>query len=117
MEYEVQNSRQLLELSEKQVLYESLVLQLQKDFTLANNPLNIPNDIKRDELIKVIVEKIYFLMMERFQDYLNVLYVIDIPEKEFQHIEMTDAVEVSGQMAFLILKREYQKVWFRNKYK
>jgi hypothetical protein len=93
------------------------VLQLQKDFTLANNPLNIINDIKSEELIKVLVEKIYFLMMERFQDYLNVLYVIDIPEKEFQHIEVTDAVEVSEQMAFLILKREFQKVWFRNNYK
>ena len=117
MEHEVQNSRQLLELSGNQALYESLVLQLQKDFTLANNPLNITSDIKSEELIKVLVEKIYFLMMERFQDYLNVLYVIDIPEKEFQHIEITDAVEVSGQMAFLILKREFQKVWFRNKYK
>ncbi len=117
MEHEVQNSSQLLELSVNQELYESLVLQLQKDFALANNPLNINIDIKSEELIKVLVEKIYFLMMERFQDYLNVLYVIDIPEKEFQHIEITDAVEVSGQMAFLILKREFQKVWFRNKHK
>jgi len=117
MEHEVQNSRQLLELSGNQALYESLVLQLQKDFTLANNPLNITSDIKSEELIKVLVEKIYFLMMERFQDYLNVLYVIDIPEKEFQNIDITDTVEVSEQMAFLILKREFQKVWFRNKYK
>ena len=106
-----------MELSGNQALYESLVLQLQKDFTLANNPLNITSDIKSEELIKVLVEKIYFLMMERFQDYLNVLYVIDIPEKEFQNIDITDTVEVSGQMAFLILKREFQKVWFRNKYK
>ncbi|MGB3143593.1 MAG: hypothetical protein WBB24_05765 [Maribacter sp.] len=117
MEHQVQNSSQLLELSGNQELYESLVLQLQKDFTLGNNPLNITSDIKSEELIKVLVEKIYFLMMERFQDYLNVLYVIDIPEKEFQHIEITNAVEVSEQMAFLILKREFQKVWFRNKYK
>ena len=106
-----------MELSGNQALYESLVLQLQKDFTLANNPLNITSDIKSEELIKVLVEKIYFLMMERFQDYLNVLYVIDIPEKEFQNIDITDTVEVSEQMAFLILKREFQKVWFRNKYK
>ena len=117
MEHEVQDSRQLLELSRNQELYGSLVLQLQKDFTLANNPLNITDTIKSEALIKVLVEKIYFLMMERFQEYLNVLYVIDIPEKEFQHLEMTDAVEVSGQMAFLILKREFQKVWLRNTYK
>ncbi|ASV29537.1 hypothetical protein [Maribacter cobaltidurans] len=117
MEHQVQNSRQLLKLSENQELYYSLVLQLEKDFTLANNPLNITSDIKSEELIKVLVEKIYFLMMEKFSEYLNVLYVIDIPEKEFQHIEVTDAVEVSGQVAFLILNREFQKVWLRNKYK
>ncbi|PIB28972.1 hypothetical protein [Maribacter sp. 4G9] len=117
MEYQVQNSRQLLELSGNQELYDRLVLQLEKDFALANNPLNITSDIKSDELIKVLVEKIYFLMMERFSEYLNVLYIIDIPEREFQHIEVTDAVEVSGQMAFLILKREFQKVWLKNKYK
>ena len=117
MEYEVQNSKQLLELSGNQALYDSLVLQLKKDFTLSNNPLNITRDIKSEELLKVLVEKIYVLMMEKFEDYLNVLYIIDIPEKEFEHIQMTDAVEVSRQMTFLILKREYQKVWFRNKYK
>ena len=71
MEHEVQNSSQLLELSVNQELYESLVLQLQKDFALANNPLNINIDIKSEELIKVLVEKIYFLMMERFCDVLN----------------------------------------------
>ena len=117
MEYEVQNSKQLLELSGNQALYDSLVLQLKKDFTLSNNPLNITRDIQSEELLKVLVEKIYVLMMEKFEDYLNVLYIIDIPEKEFEHIQMTDAVEVSRQMTFLILKREYQKVWFRNKYK
>ena len=117
MEHQVQNSKQLLKLSENQELYYSLVLQLEKDFTLANNPLHITSDINSEELIKVLVEKIYFLMMEKFSEYLNVLYVIDIPEKEFQHIEVTDAVEVSGQVAFLILNREFQKVWLRNKYK
>ena len=117
MEHQVQNSKQLLKLSENQELYYNLVLQLEKDFTLANNPLNITSDIKSEELIKVLVEKIYFLMMEKFSEYLNVLYVIDIPEKEFQHIQVTDAVEVSGQVAFLILNREFQKVWLRNKYK
>ncbi|MDC6387392.1 hypothetical protein PP182_01770 [Maribacter sp. PR1] len=108
---------ELLFKTKKEDLYDGLIQQLEKDFLLANVPLNITRDIKSEELIKVLVEKIYFLMMERFSEYLNVLYVIDIPEKEFQHIEVTDTVEVSSQMAFLILKREFQKVLLRNKYK
>ena len=55
--------------------------------------------------------------MEHFAEYLNLLYIVDVPEREFQYIEVTDAVEVADQVTFLILKREYQKVWYRNKYK
>ena len=55
-------------------------------------------------------------MMEHFSEYLNLLYVVDVPESQFKQIEITDAVEVADQMTFLILKREYQKVWYRNKY-
>ncbi|WP_156894560.1 hypothetical protein [Maribacter sp. 1_2014MBL_MicDiv] len=44
------------------------------------------------------------------------MYIIDIPEKEFEHIQITDTVDVADQITFLILKREYKKVWYRNRY-
>lgn len=112
----LENSEQLLILAYNEGLYRNLVIQLQKDFALSNCPLDISIDIKSDQLITAVVEKLYFLMMEKFQEYLNVLYVMDIPEKEFQHIEITDVVEVANQMTFLILKREFKKVWFRKTY-
>ena len=49
-------------------------------------------------------------------DYLNLLYIIDVPEKVVKAIEATDVVEISEQVTFEILKREWQKVWFRNEY-
>lgn len=117
MKLDVVNSGQLLHLAEGQLLYEKLIKQLNKDFLLANIEWVIPVNIEVDSLIKLLREKLYVLIMERFSDYLNLLYILDVPEKEFQNIEITDAVTVSDQMTFLVLKREYQKVWLRNKYK
>ncbi len=54
--------------------------------------------------------------MERFPDYLNLLYAIDIPESVFKKVEVTDAVDVSKQITFFILERELQKVELREKY-
>ncbi len=117
MKLEVENSGELIHLASGQLLFGKVVKQLEKDFLLANIFWDVPSGANGDALISSLREKIYYLIMERFSEYLNLLYAIDIPEKEFQHIEITDAVEVADQMTFLILKREYQKVWFRNKYK
>ncbi len=117
MKLDVVNSGQLLHLAEGQLLYEKLIKQLNKDFLLANIEWETPVNIEVDSFIALLREKLYVLIMERFSDYLNLLYIVDVPEKEFQNIEITDAVTVSDQMTFLVLKREYQKVWLRNKYK
>ena len=117
MKLDVVNSGELINLANEKSLFVQLVKQLQKDFLLANILWDTPNDITGSELVSSLHEKLYYLIMERFPEYLNLLYVIDIPEKEFQHLEITDAVEVADQMTFIVLKREFQKVWFRNKYK
>ena len=67
-------------------------------------------------MVKVIQEKLYVLLLENFDDYLNVLYIIDIPEKSFEKINDTDVIEVSKDVAFLILKREFQKVWYKSQF-
>ncbi len=117
MKLDVVSSGQLLDLAKSQNLFDTLVKQLNKDFLFANIDWETPVNIEVDSLIALLREKLYVLIMERFSDYLNLLYIVDVPEKEFQSIEITDAVAVSDQMTFLVLKREYQKVWLRNKYK
>jgi hypothetical protein len=71
----------------------------------------MPEDLK-----KVIHEKVYVLIVEKFADYLNLLYIIDVPENTVKAIEAIDVVEVADEVTFLILKREWQKVWFKAKY-
>lgn len=91
-------------------LYEPLVLQLQKDFDRANVSVRFSGKLTAEELFTALHEKIYQLLMERFADYLNVLYVVDVPETAFRQIEPTDVVEVAKEVCLLILKREWQKV-------
>jgi hypothetical protein len=52
----------------------------------------------------------------KFAEYLNLLYIIDVPEDQIKKLDGSDISELSAQVAFLILKREWQKVWFRNKF-
>jgi len=110
------DSKTLFKTAQKEDLYQNLVAQLQKDFSLANVDIDISDGIEPTDLKVVLHEKIYYLILEKFTEYLNLLYVIDVPEKAFKEIHMTDAVEVAEQVTFLVLKRELQKVWLKKTY-
>jgi hypothetical protein len=73
--------------------------------------------IAPEELKIQLHEKIYRLIQYKFAEYLNLLYIIDVPENEIKQLDGSDIVELAGQVSFLILKREWQKVWFRNNYR
>lgn len=106
----------LLSKAEKENLYLKLIEQLNKDFNLANEGFDIPLSTTPKELKIQLHEKIYRLIQYKFAEYLNLLYIIDVSESEIKKLNGDDLVELSEQVAFLILKREWQKVWFRNRY-
>lgn len=110
------NTLILLQYAKEEKLYQKLIRQLQKDFTLANIGIAVGTDIAPVDLNSLVHEKVYQLLMERFSEYLHLLYVIDVPEKAFKDIHVTDAVEVAEQVAFLIFKRELEKVWLKTKH-
>lgn len=107
---------QLIEEANALNLYQKLVKQLNKDFLYANIDLDFDEDILPSSLKFLLHETVYKLVQEKFSDYLNLLYIIDVPEHQIKALDGTDTLEMSEQVAFLILKREWQKVWFRNKY-
>lgn len=109
------NIDSLFLLASAENLYEKLVLQLNKDFNLANESLDVEVSVLPIELKSILHEKIYKLIQYKFAEYLNLLYIIDVPEKEIKQLNGSDLVNLSKQVAFIILKREWQKVWFRNK--
>ena len=98
-------------------LYLQLVEQLNKDFNLANEAVDFPKSITPEELKIQLHEKIYRLLQYKFAEYLNLLYIIDVAEDEVKKLDGSDLVQLAEQIVFLVLKREWQKVWFRNKYR
>jgi hypothetical protein len=110
------NTDLLLSEAQKEKLYTKLVEQINKDFTLANEPVDLPEDISPINLKVGVQDKIFNLINHKFAEYLNLLYIIDVPEKDIRALSGADIAELAEQVAFLILKREWQKVWFRNRY-
>ncbi len=97
-------------------LYMKLVQQLNKDFLFANIDLDFSEDILPESLKLLLHETIYKLIQEKFTEYLNLLYIIDVPEATIKALDGNDTLKLSEEVTFLILKREWQKVWFKNKY-
>lgn len=106
----------LITQAEEENLYFKLIEQVNKDFGLANESVDIPSSILPFEFKNKIHEKILFLIQHKFAEYLNLLYIIDVPENEIKKLDGSDLVQLAEQVSFLILKREWQKVWFRKYY-
>jgi hypothetical protein len=110
------NTEVLLVEATNENLYFNLIEQINKDFNLANESIDLAQDIKPEELKAELHEKIYRLIQYKFAEYLNLLYIVDVPEDQIKKLDGSDIGELSKQVAFLVLKREWMKVWFRNKY-
>ena len=110
------NTDSLLFEAEKENLYEKLIEQINKDFNLANEPIDLPQNTSPIDLKAQLYDKVYRLIQYKFAEYLNLLYIIDVPEENVKQLDGSDLVILSEQVAFLILKREWMKVWFRNNY-
>ena len=109
------STEKLLAEAETENLYQKLIEQLNKDFNLANEAIDIPVLTSAEDLKTILHEKVYRLIQYKFAQYLNLLYIIDVSESEIKKLDGSDISVLSGQVSFLILKREWQKVWFRNK--
>ncbi|HNP33787.1 MAG TPA: hypothetical protein PKN96_10890 [Flavobacterium sp.] len=106
----------LLSEAEKENLYSKLIDQINKDFNFANEAIDFPQSTSPFELKVQLHEKIYRMIQYKYAELLNLLYIIDVPENNVKQLDGSDAVELSEQIAFLVLKREWMKVWFRNKF-
>ena len=112
----VETIQELLSLAEAEDLYRKLVTQLNKDLTFANIELSFEEGVAPGDLKHGLHEMVYHLVNERFAEYLNLLYIIDVSEDQVRRLDGSDLVKLSEQVAFLILKREWQKVWYKNRY-
>ena len=110
------NTDLLLSEAEKENLYDKLIEQINKDFNFANEAIDFPKSTSPEELKIQLHEKIYRLIQYKYAELLNLLYIIDVPEENMKQLDGSNTVELAEQISFLILKREWMKVWFRNYY-
>ena len=97
-------------------LYSKLIKQINKDFLLANIDLDFEEDILPSSLKYMLHEVVFKLIQEKFADYLNLLYIVDVSEAKIKQLDGHDTLKLSEDVTFLILQREWQKVWFKNTY-
>ena len=113
---QVQTTQEILDYSIELDLYKKLVQQLNKDFLYANIDLAFDEAILPSSLKLILHETLYKLIQEKFMDYLNLLYIIDVPELKVKQLDGSDVFLLSEQVTFLLLQREWQKVWFKQQY-
>ena len=110
------NVNLLLSVAESENLYQKLIEQINKDFNLANEAVDFSINTSPEELKIQLHKRIYRMIQYKFAEYLNLLYIIDVSEDQIKKLDGSDISELSTQVVFLILKREWMKVWFRNRY-
>ena len=120
MEPTYEDALNILNRAKERNLLTALLLQLRKDYHRIN--LTFPlaeaevSQLTSAGIFQRLRENLYYLLMEHFDAYLNLMYTVDVPEREFKHIEPTDAVEVAGQVCYLVLRREWEKIELRTRY-
>lgn len=101
------------QLKEQQPLFELLVQQVERDFRmsvdedvtfLVSTPL---------EFVQQIQEQLEVIASRTPAKLSMLLYRIDVAEKEIRALEEGDVFRYFQQLTYLIVKREFQKVYFR----
>lgn len=110
------STEEVLLKSKELSLYKKLIIQLNKDFLRANLRVVFSEEIKPKDLKTQLHEIIAKLIDEQFSDYLNLLYIIDVSEEKVKRLNEETSTNIIAQNVFLILFREWQKVWFKEKY-
>jgi hypothetical protein len=110
------NFESLIENANQLNLYKKLIQQLNKDLLYANIDLVFDESVLPTSLKFILHETLFKLIQDKFSDYLNLLYIIDVSEQKVRQLDGSDTLKLSEEVTFLILQREWQKVWFKNQY-
>ena len=94
-------------------LYKGLISQLNKDLLYANVDLEFDKDTLPTSLKLVLQDAVFYLIQNKFSDYLNLLYIVDVSEVKVRQIDGSDTQKLSEDITFLILQRIWQKVWYK----
>ena len=110
-----ENGLRLFSKPESQGLKKELVMQLNKDLSMSGLDASIDEELSPGEIVtrlKVILDG---LVRDDFQGFLNLLYRVDVSQSNMSRSEDSSFSDYIERSTFELLKREWQKVWIRNK--
>ncbi len=100
---------------QKYELLEKLIQQLNKDLSLSGIHFQFDPNMDPQFLKHQLSEIVLILMKNDVQKFHNFLYRIDISENTYLSIKEENDNKKSQIIMILILKKEWQKVWFKSK--
>ncbi len=112
---ENKNVLQLLNQIQKDDLLKKLIQQINKDLQLVGVDYNLNENSTPKNVVINLKELLIDLINNKFSDYVNLLYRIDIPEKQIIELQGLELNILTEKVAILILRKEWQKVWFKNR--
>lgn len=95
-------------------LFEQLVQQVERDFRLSVDEDLVFQSSTPLALVQQIQEELEIIASRTPAKLSMLLYRIDVAEKDIRALEEGDVFEYFQQLTYLIVKREFQKVYFRN---
>ena len=105
----------LLREASDQDLLEAVILQVNKDFQLCGIDCEISAEESPDQVIARLGQILKALIRDDFRGFLNLLYRVDISESEISRGESRDLDAFVNEAVYRLLKREWLKVWLRNR--
>ncbi len=112
----VQNTLQLLETVQQENALVKVIEQLNKDMYMAALDIEFPTDISPASLVDNLQVHVELLLYKQYDDYLNFMYRVDVQEADLLKLNGLLPKDLIKEITFLILKREWQKVYFRSKF-
>jgi hypothetical protein len=110
-----QTLNELFSEASREQMLNAMISQLNKDLALANVDHHFDEDLEADVLKAELEHVLERLFTRHYDDYLNLLYRIDVRDTELARIALTPQEERISAIAFVVLQRIYSKVWFRSR--
>ena len=106
---------QLFSKPESQGLEKQLIRQLNKDLSMCGVNALIDEEFSPGKVVRRFKEILDGLVKDDFQAFLNLLYRVDVPQSKMSRSEDSSFSDYIERSTYELLKREWQKVWIRNR--
>jgi len=111
------NNIKILTKSLDPILYQNLILQLNKDLVLGGIDLKIKSSCTPAELAHQLTLLLKKLVQNNHQSFNQFMYTLDVSEKKIHNLTETNLDKLAPQIVKLILERLLQKVILKQQFK